>query len=123
MENGLQVLERLDGGRKYDVILMDIHMPEMDGLEATRQICRRFPRPEDRPRIVALSADTLQDLHDRCREAGIEEFIVKPFRVEDLKRVINVCCRVVGSRRAADLQGAASSGCLRQKVVSPCMAG
>ena len=98
-------------------------MPHMDGLEATRQICRRFPRPEDRPRIVALSADTLQELHDRCREAGIEEFIVKPFRVEDLKRVISVCSRVVNSRRAADLQGAAaSSGCLRQ-TVSPCIAG
>lgn len=74
----------------YDIILMDIHMPEMDGLEATRCICRRFPNPADRPRIIALSADTMQVLHDRCREAGIAEFIVKPFRVEDLKRVLTV---------------------------------
>jgi len=65
VENGLQVLERLDRGCEYDLILMDIHMPEMDGLEATRRICERHPRPEDRPRIVALSADTLEDLHDK----------------------------------------------------------
>jgi CheY-like chemotaxis protein len=44
---------------------MDIHMPEMDGLEATRRICERFP-PDQRPRIIALSADTLQALHERC---------------------------------------------------------
>ena len=43
----------------YDIVLMDIHMPEMDGLEASRHICARFPEAE-RPRIVALSADTLQ---------------------------------------------------------------
>ncbi|GAX74943.1 hypothetical protein CEUSTIGMA_g2389.t1 [Chlamydomonas eustigma] len=98
VENGLEVLKKLEQ-KTYDIILMDIHMPEMDGLEATRHICQRYPHPEDRPRIVALSADTLQELHDRCREAGIEEFIVKPFRVEDLKRVINVCNHVIASRQ------------------------
>lgn len=45
--------------KQYDMILMDIHMPEMDGLEATRRIVREYP-PHARPRIVALSADTLQ---------------------------------------------------------------
>ena len=64
VENGLQVLERLEQ-QSYDLILMDIHMPEMDGLEATRRICQRWPRPEDRPRIVALSADTMESLHVR----------------------------------------------------------
>lgn len=64
VENGLQVLRALET-KRYDLILMDIHMPEMDGLEASRRICQRFPRPEDRPRIVALSADTMQTLHDR----------------------------------------------------------
>ena len=59
----------------------------MDGLEASRQIQAKYP-PHARPRIVALSADTLQVMHDRGREVGIEEFICKPFRVEDLQRVL-----------------------------------
>ena len=52
---------------------MDIHMPEMDGLEATRHICERFPEPESRPRIIALSADTLQALRERwvCQMAVV----------------------------------------------------
>ncbi|KAL6758459.1 CheY-like superfamily [Haematococcus lacustris] len=87
VENGLEVLKALET-KSYDLILMDIHMPLMDGLEATRRIVAQYPA-EVRPRIIALSADTLQALHDRCREAGIEEFIVKPFRVEDLKRVVS----------------------------------
>ena len=53
-----QVLAALDE-KVYDIILMDIHMPEMDGLEASQIIQQRFA-PADRPRIVALSADTLQ---------------------------------------------------------------
>ena len=48
---------------------MDIHMPEMDGLEATRCIMAQYP-PERRPHIVALSADTLKALHEKCVEGG-----------------------------------------------------
>ncbi|KAG2443814.1 hypothetical protein HXX76_002157 [Chlamydomonas incerta] len=86
VENGLQVLAALQK-KTYDLILMDIHMPEMDGLEASKRIQETY-RPEDRPRIIALSADTVQTLHERCREAGIEAFLVKPFRIEELARVM-----------------------------------
>lgn len=116
VENGVQVLHALEQ-KSYDLILMDIHMPEMDGLEASRQICIRFPRPEDRPRIVALSADTMQTLHDRCREAGIEEFIVKPFRVEDLKRVLSVCNHVVASRREETARALAHSNVINSMAL------
>ncbi|KAK9819724.1 hypothetical protein WJX72_001676 [[Myrmecia] bisecta] len=92
VNNGVEVLQALSS-KVYDIILMDIHMPEMDGLEASRQIRELYP-PEDRPRIVALSADTLQVLHDRCKDVGIEEFICKPFRVEDLQRVVKTSRRV-----------------------------
>lgn len=56
--NGCEVLAAMEDN-VYDLILMDIHMPEMDGLEASQIIQQRY-LPEDRPRIVALSADTLQ---------------------------------------------------------------
>jgi CheY-like chemotaxis protein len=73
--------------QQYDLILMDIHMPEMDGLEASQRIQQLYA-PEQRPRIIALSADTLTALREQCAAAGIEEFISKPFRVEDLRRVV-----------------------------------
>lgn len=92
VENGLQVLQALQK-KTYDLILMDIHMPEMDGLEASKRIQETY-KPEERPRIIALSADTVQTLHDRCREAGIEAFLVKPFRIEDLARVMRTHNRV-----------------------------
>jgi CheY-like chemotaxis protein len=71
----------------FDLCLMDIHMPEMDGLEASRLLQQQLP-PERRPVVVALSADTLHTLHESCRQAGIREFICKPFRLEDVQRVL-----------------------------------
>nr|AML78993.1 putative LOV domain-containing protein [Carteria crucifera] len=107
VENGVQVLTALEK-KVYDLILMDIHMPEMDGLEASRRIQQRY-KPEERPRIVALSADTLQALHDRCKEAGIEEFILKPFRVEDLRRVMKCHTRVSRHIDSSHLENLAAS--------------
>ncbi|KAK9834967.1 hypothetical protein WJX81_000233 [Elliptochloris bilobata] len=86
VSNGCEALQELEAA-VYDLVFMDIHMPIMDGLEASRQIQAKYP-PHVRPRIVALSADTLQVMHDKGREVGIEEFICKPFRVEDLQRVL-----------------------------------
>jgi CheY-like chemotaxis protein len=59
----------------------------MDGLEASRLLQQQLP-PERRPVVVALSADTLHTLHESCRQAGIREFICKPFRLEDVQRVL-----------------------------------
>ncbi|GFR47530.1 hypothetical protein Agub_g9248 [Astrephomene gubernaculifera] len=105
VENGVQVLQALQK-KTYDLILMDIHMPEMDGLEASRRIQELF-KPEERPRIIALSADTVQTLHDRCREAGIEAFLVKPFRIEELARVMRTGS--AGVRRPSTLETEAAN--------------
>jgi CheY-like chemotaxis protein len=61
----------------------------MDGLEASRLLQSQL-RPQQRPLVVALSADTLQVLHDKCKLAGIREFICKPFRIEDVQRVLTM---------------------------------
>ncbi|KAG2500572.1 hypothetical protein HYH03_001342 [Edaphochlamys debaryana] len=108
VENGLQVLAALEK-KTYDLILMDIHMPEMDGLEASKRIQEAY-KPEERPRIIALSADTVQTLHDRCREAGIEAFLVKPFRIEELARVMRAGPGPRSRRQAAAGAGAAGPG-------------
>jgi PAS domain S-box-containing protein len=80
--NGLEVLESLRR-QPYDVVLMDVQMPEMDGLEATRVICRDWAADE-RPRIIAMTAAAMQEDRDECLAAGMDDFISKPIRIEEL---------------------------------------
>jgi CheY-like chemotaxis protein len=93
--NGLEVLEAI-GRQTYDVILMDVNMPEMDGLEATREIFRRLP-PARRPRIVALTANVMSDDQQQFRQAGMEDFLSKPVSVADLKAVLLRCAGLSGT--------------------------
>ncbi|CAL8464108.1 g3643 [Coccomyxa elongata] len=90
--NGQEALQELEKN-VYDIVLMDVHMPIIDGLEASRRIRDDYP-VEERPKIVALSADTTQVMHAQGKDVGIHEFICKPFRIEDLQRVLNSTCRV-----------------------------
>jgi CheY-like chemotaxis protein len=84
--NGLEVLEAI-ADRTYDVILMDLQMPEMDGIEATRRL--RLPgTTANRPRIVAVTANVMQSDRDRCVAVGMDEFIGKPIKLEDLAAVL-----------------------------------
>ncbi len=79
----LQALQR----QPYDVILMDVQMPEMDGLEATRQI-RRTLLPETQPYIIAMTANAMQGDRERCLAAGMDNYISKPVQVEDLTQAL-----------------------------------
>ncbi len=84
--NGLEVLEALRRQR-YDVILMDVQMPEMDGLEATKAIRSEFPA-EQQPRIIAMTANAMQGDADDCIAAGMDAYLPKPVRVEDLREAL-----------------------------------
>ena len=79
--NGLEAIEAVDR-QTYDVILMDVQMPEMDGLEATRQIVARWP--EQHPYIVGLTANAMQGDREMCLNAGMDNYIAKPIRVIEL---------------------------------------
>jgi CheY-like chemotaxis protein len=80
--NGREALDT----RGYDVVLVDVLMPEKDGLEATRQI--RGNRPEEqRPSVIALKADATPEDREICRAVGMDDFIVKPPRTSDSIRV------------------------------------
>jgi CheY-like chemotaxis protein len=84
--NGLEVIDALNR-QPYDIILMDIQMPEMDGLSATKRIRKDFP-PISQPKIVAMTANALQGDREMCLSAGMDDYISKPFRVKELVRVL-----------------------------------
>jgi CheY-like chemotaxis protein len=84
--NGLEVLEALQR-QHYDVILMDVQMPDMDGLEATRAIQEGWP-PEQRPRIVAMTANAMQGDREECLAAGMHDYLTKPIQFKALQEVL-----------------------------------
>ena len=84
--NGKEALMALEKN-SYDIILMDMHMPEMDGIEATAHIRNNLP-PEKQPRIIALTAAVLPTDRQKCQDVGMDDFIAKPLQVSDLKRVL-----------------------------------
>lgn len=75
-ENGLEVLDQLKQNT-YHIILMDVQMPEMDGLDATRQIRHQFPE-QDHPFIIAMTANAMQGDKERCLDAGMDDYLSKP---------------------------------------------
>ena len=80
--NGVEAVESV-ARQTYDVVLMDVQMPEMDGLEASRQINQVHP-DGDRPRIVAMTANAMQGDREMCLAAGMDDYIAKPIRVDRL---------------------------------------
>ncbi|RQH32868.1 PAS domain-containing hybrid sensor histidine kinase/response regulator [Okeania hirsuta] len=85
--NGLEVLAALRR-QSYDVVLMDVQMPEMDGLTATRQICTEWEK-EKRPRIIAMTANAMQGDRENCLAAGMDDYISKPVRLEALTTALS----------------------------------
>ena len=84
--NGLEVIQALEQ-KPYDLVLLDVQMPEMDGLETTRAICQRWPE-EKRPRIIAMTGNALLGDRERCLEAGMDDYISKPIRVGELQAAL-----------------------------------
>ena len=84
--NGYETIDSLKR-KPYHIIFMDVQMPEMDGLEATRVIKERWKN--NAPVIIAMTANAMQGDREKCLEAGMDDYISKPLRLEDIIRVIN----------------------------------
>ncbi|MBI2863331.1 MAG: response regulator [Chloroflexi bacterium] len=84
--NGLEVLDTL-ARQPYDLVLMDMQMPEMDGLEATSQIRENWSEGE-RPRIVAMTANAMQGDREGCLAAGMDDYLSKPIQPKDLQATL-----------------------------------
>jgi signal transduction histidine kinase/CheY-like chemotaxis protein len=85
--NGIEAIESI-ARQPYDVVLMDVQMPEMDGLEAARQITTRWSAAA-RPRIVAMTANAMQGDREQCLAAGMDDYVTKPIRVERLVEALS----------------------------------
>ncbi len=96
--NGLEVLEAVFG-LPYDVVLMDVQMPLMDGLEASRRIRQEYENPteypekasQERPRIIAMTANAMQGDREECIAAGMDDYISKPIQMEQLIEALSKC--------------------------------
>lgn len=86
--NGIEAIEALRF-QAYDVILMDIQMPEMDGIEATKQI-RSLPL-DKQPRIIAMTADAMVEQQEHCFDVGMNDYISKPVRIHELAKILLKC--------------------------------
>ena len=93
-ETGVQVLEALQH-KKYDVILMDVQMPEMDGLEATRLI---RARENHQPYIIATTANALPEDQQECLNAGMDDYISKPIDLDELIKVLQNAAVLIRDR-------------------------
>jgi signal transduction histidine kinase/DNA-binding response OmpR family regulator/PAS domain-containing protein len=84
--NGLEALQAVQR-QPYDVVLMDVQMPELDGLEATRRLRRELPQSLQ-PQIIAMTANAMQGDREMCLAAGMDDYVSKPIRVEELVRAL-----------------------------------
>jgi len=84
--NGLEAVAALEK-RAYDLVLMDLQMPDMDGLEASRQVRRRLPA-ERQPKIIALTANAMEGDRELCIAAGMDDYISKPVKLNEMAAAI-----------------------------------
>ena len=97
--NGVEVLDALEQ-QPYDVVLMDVQMPELDGLDASRRICERWPAGV-RPRIIAMTANAMREDRDACFEAGMDDYVAKPIRPDELAEALRRASSVSEQARQA----------------------
>ena len=93
--NGLEAIKALEQS-SYDLVFMDIQMPEMDGIEATRQIIAKWG--DARPRIVALTANAMREDKEKCYEAGMDDYLTKPFKPLELEEAIESTYEILESK-------------------------
>jgi CheY-like chemotaxis protein len=108
-ENGRQAVAAAQS-QAFDLILMDVQMPEIDGLQATHQI-RLSSAHSRQPRIVGLTANVLNEERDRCLRAGMDDKLTKPVRMDELKQVLETTSKIRSPDRTSSRSGSDLAVC------------
>ena len=94
--NGLQAVHAIQkenvenqSNDPYKIILMDLQMPELSGLEATEEIRKRVTDDRNSPIIIALTANVQPDIQHKCSQVGFDDFLAKPFKLEQLQKLMH----------------------------------
>ena len=116
VSNGLEAIEALER-QAYDVVLMDMQMPEMDGITASQEIRQLLP-PQQQPRIIAMTANAMQEDQERCLKAGMDDYISKPVDLEKLAFALKQCPGQHPEETAQELATAANRENETKSVVS-----
>jgi CheY-like chemotaxis protein len=101
VSDGKQAVEAVFASQ-WDLVLMDVQMPVLDGLQATRDIRARERDTSRRTRIVALTANAMQGDEDRCLAAGMDGYLTKPLRAEKLQEAVQYVVDMIGPRVTRD---------------------
>jgi signal transduction histidine kinase/CheY-like chemotaxis protein/HPt (histidine-containing phosphotransfer) domain-containing protein len=115
VSNGLEVIEALKRQR-YDLIFMDVQMPEMDGLETTRNILKNW-KPNDRPIIIAMTANVMHGDREMCIDAGMDDYIGKPILIDKLSEKIRKWANFREVKQIDDKQKIRSSLMLDSEII------
>jgi CheY-like chemotaxis protein len=99
--NGIEALSKW-GQERFDLILMDVQMPEMDGFEATRRIRKLERTAGTRTPIIAMTAYAMSGDRERCLEAGMDDYVAKPMTREMLERALVRCSGAVARHAAKE---------------------
>lgn len=114
--NGLEALGALER-QPYDVIFMDVQMPEMDGLEATRTIAQDYPA-DKRPKIIAMTANAMQGDREKCLEAGMDDYISKPVLVEEVQRVLERWGSIAATEKVESGPPVSADSIIDKKIIA-----
>jgi len=104
VENGVLALEAVaaaDGrGEPFDVVLLDVQMPVLDGLQASRRLCELYPDQKQRPWMIAMTANAMQGDREECLAAGMDDYLSKPIRAVGVGEALKRAAGELGARRA-----------------------
>jgi len=115
VSNGLEVINELKRLR-YDLIFMDVQMPEMDGLEASRYIAQNW-KQDERPVIIAMTANVMLGDREKCLNAGMDDYLSKPVIIDDVQTIISKWVDIITQRRNLERRSIKSTIMLDANII------